>query len=281
MVQASGDRRQERPGASVSDVTGYPHGTPSWVDLATTDVDAATRFYADLFGWERDETPPGMTIFRLHGRPVAGLHRQDEEQRSEDVPPAWKTHVTVSDVEETAAKVEPAGGILVSGPSDAGDAGRMAVVEDPGAATLVLWHPRGHTGTGAVEEPGSMAWNELWTRDTTGACAFYKDLFGWGEQVGEVGGTFYTTFTRAGRPVAGMVRTPEQWGGMPPYWLVYFSVERCDASSENARRLGGSVKVAPIDVAIRVPSPDVPGAVRVSVLRDPQGAVFGIVEFSS
>ena len=35
---------------------GYAPGTPSWVDLATPDVDNAARFYGELFGWETQET---------------------------------------------------------------------------------------------------------------------------------------------------------------------------------------------------------------------------------
>ena len=30
----------------------YLHGTPCWVDLATTDLAGARVFYAGLFGWE-------------------------------------------------------------------------------------------------------------------------------------------------------------------------------------------------------------------------------------
>ena len=37
--------------------TSYEHGVPNWVDLATTDVDAARAFYAGLFGWEFEERP--------------------------------------------------------------------------------------------------------------------------------------------------------------------------------------------------------------------------------
>ncbi len=31
--------------------TGYADGTFSWVDLATTEPEAATMFYGQLFGW--------------------------------------------------------------------------------------------------------------------------------------------------------------------------------------------------------------------------------------
>jgi hypothetical protein len=36
---------------------GYEHGVPSWVDLGTTDVEDAKRFYTGLFGWEFGDMP--------------------------------------------------------------------------------------------------------------------------------------------------------------------------------------------------------------------------------
>jgi predicted enzyme related to lactoylglutathione lyase len=39
--------------------TSYAPGTFSWVDLATTDPDAAKSFYGELFGWshQRQRSP--------------------------------------------------------------------------------------------------------------------------------------------------------------------------------------------------------------------------------
>ena len=42
--------------------TSYPHGTFSWVDLATTDPEGAKAFYGRLFGWEGDDMPAGEGI---------------------------------------------------------------------------------------------------------------------------------------------------------------------------------------------------------------------------
>ena len=55
--------------------TSYPPGTFSWVDLQTTDQDAAKSFYADLLGWEYDEIPIGdgstYAMAKLQGHSVA------------------------------------------------------------------------------------------------------------------------------------------------------------------------------------------------------------------
>ena len=39
--------------------TSYEPGTPSWVDLGTSDLDASRDFYGELFGWTADEAGPG------------------------------------------------------------------------------------------------------------------------------------------------------------------------------------------------------------------------------
>jgi predicted enzyme related to lactoylglutathione lyase len=49
--------------------------------------------------------------------------------------------------------------------------------------------------------------------------------------------------------------------------VPYFSTDDVDTAARTAEELGGTVLVAPVDV---------PGFGRASVLRDPQGGVFGL-----
>ena len=57
-------------------VSKYPDGMFSWIDLGTTDLEAAHAFYSALFGWTPDNQPlPGggsYTNFRIDGYTVAG-----------------------------------------------------------------------------------------------------------------------------------------------------------------------------------------------------------------
>ena len=39
--------------------TQYAPGTPSWIDLQTTDQDGAKKFYGAMFGWDYDDQPVG------------------------------------------------------------------------------------------------------------------------------------------------------------------------------------------------------------------------------
>ena len=76
--------------------TSYAEGTPSWVDLATTDMDAAKDFYGALFGWEFETAPQpeagGYTMALLDGRAAAALMPQPQEQIDMGLPPMWKQY---------------------------------------------------------------------------------------------------------------------------------------------------------------------------------------------
>jgi predicted enzyme related to lactoylglutathione lyase len=241
----------------------YPPGTPMWVDLGTPDVEASIRFYGDLFGWSASdpvEGGGGYRFFEQAGKMVAGLGPLMAPQQ----PTAWTSYVAVADADATVAQARDAGGMVFSEPLDVMDVGRMAIVADPSGAALGLWQPRRHTGAEIVNEPVSLTWNELDTRDTEAAKPFYKAIFGWDAQADDA----YTTWQLDGRPVAGMMAMPPQVpAAVPSYWLAYFAVEDTDAVVASASELGAQVLVAPRDI----------DAGRFAVLADPQGATFGVI----
>jgi len=120
----------------------------------------------------------------------------------------------------------------------------------------MVWMPR----TGFV-------WHELMTTDTEGARAFYRAVAGFDTVPGD-----YQMLMDGEQPVGGLVGpTPEGpiWpsGGPEPHWIAYIGVADVDAATQRAEQLGGQVLVPPVDI---------PGFGRAAVLRDPQGAAFGI-----
>jgi len=82
-------------------------------------------------------------------------------------------------------------------------------------------------------------------------------------------GEEYIEFKLGDVSVAGMLEIKPEWGGVPPHWAVYFSVENCDATIESAKSLGGSIESEIMEV---------PGMARFVVVQDPQGAHFLIME---
>lgn len=117
--------------------------------------------------------------------------------------------------------------------------------------------------------PGSFCWFELGTTDQAAAKTFYQSLFGWTSQdfpMGDIGS--YTMFRMDGRDVgAAYTLDPQRYQGIPPFWMLYVSVENADTTAERATELGASVHMPPFDVM---------QFGRMSVISDPTGAVFSI-----
>lgn len=245
-------------------------GVPTWVDLSTTDLKSATEFYTDLFGWDPEVSPEpeagGYTTFRIDGRQVAGAGPIQGEAQ----PPMWTTYVESTDAAATAAKIVAAGGNVLLEPFDVLGYGRMAVFLDQAGAMFAVWQPGTHGGGEIFGRPGTLAWNELTTRDPEGSKIFYGSVFGWKPQDMPFGPVTYTEFQLDGARVAGLMPMEgDVWPeDLPPHWMVYFHVDDCDEAARRAQELGGTVSVPPTDIP--------PG--RFAVLSDPQGAFFSIIK---
>ena len=252
--------------------TRYEPGTFSWVDLSTTDPDAAKAFYGGLFGWEAHDMPAGAagtyTMLRLDGDDVAALSAQSEQERSLGLPPHWNSYVTVEDVDASAARAQALGATVLAGPFDVLRAGRMAVVRDPTGAVLSLWQPGEHIGARRVNDLGCLCWNDLMTDDTRAAAEFYTALFGWAVETFSGGEATYTIWKVGDRSNGGMLELTEQHGGAPPHWLPYFTVESCDAFTQTVEASGGAGLAGPMDVPVG----------RIAAAQDPQGAAFAVFE---
>jgi predicted enzyme related to lactoylglutathione lyase len=252
-------------------VTEHPPGAPSWVDFASPDLAATTAFYTALFGWTAHAAPEeeagGYTIFNKDGLPAAAAGPVFTEGQ----PPAWTWYAATADADETARKVEAAGGKVLMAPFDVLDAGRMALFIDVNGTSFAAWQPGTMRGAGVVDEPGAHSWTELMTRDPDAAAEFYGRVLGWTTKVNNLPDLPpYTEFQLDGRSVAGMMpMVGEQWPAeLPDHWMVYFGVEDCDVSAERIIELGGTVSVPPTDV---------PGIGRFAVAGDPAGAFFAII----
>jgi predicted enzyme related to lactoylglutathione lyase len=248
--------------------TQHAPGTPSWVDLQTTDQDGAKSFYSALFGWSYDDQDMGngavYSLAQKNGKDVAGVGPLPMP----GVPPHWNMYVTVADVDATAANVAGAGGTTMGPPFDVMDAGRMAIASDPTGAMFCMWQPKNSIGAYLVNEHGTLAWTELMTSDVDAALEFYEKLFGWKRNRVAMDGMEYNELLLDGRGIAGAMAPPMP--GIPPVWGVYFAVDDCDKAADIAGSKGGTVMQAPMDIP--------PG--RTAVIADPAGAVFNVMQLT-
>jgi hypothetical protein len=245
------------------------------VELSSPDAAASVKFYGDVMGWTAEEPGPddqtgGYRMFMQDGKSVAGLmpHMQPDQ------PTAWGTYIAVADADATAATVAEAGGAAIVAPMDVMDIGRMAWFTDPGGAAFGVWQSKAFTGADVVNEPNSLCWNEVLTRDAERAKAFYTAVFGWdAADPGFEGAGDYVIWELAGKRVGGMMpMTPEYFPAeVPPYWSVCFAVADCDAIVANADAAGATVRMPPMDMQIG----------RFAGLVDPQGAGFTVMQMTS
>ena len=251
----------------------YEPGQFSWIDLNAHDAAAAKRFYGELFGWETIDNPTDQggvyTQFTSSGQMVAGLGEMGEEMKAAGVPPHWNSYVTVADVDQAAQRARDLGAELRLPPMQVMTAGRMAILVDPTGAQLSLWQPGDHVGSGIVNEPVSLCWNELATRDVEAAKRFYADLFGWQFEVIPGGQGPYQMIMCNGRANGGIAQMTDAWpAAVPAHWAAFIAVEDCDATVAVLRELGGELRSGPIDV----------GAGRFAVVTDPSGAGFTVMK---
>lgn len=106
-------------------------GEFSWCDLATTELDAAWSFYAQVFGWQAadrmDMGPRGSyQMFNRGAHPLGGMLNAPE-----GTPVGWYYYVRVPDAHVAAETVKQLGGRVTAGPMQVPGGDFMAHCLDP------------------------------------------------------------------------------------------------------------------------------------------------------
>jgi predicted enzyme related to lactoylglutathione lyase len=113
-------------------------GAMVWNQLATSDVDAAQRFYTDLFGWSYEplegSSDPYWEILGGDGRLNGGVMGLP----ARDLPSHWLVMFTVAAADEAAELVGEHGGEVTVPPTPV-PTGRFAAMADPHGASFGLF----------------------------------------------------------------------------------------------------------------------------------------------
>ena len=250
------------------EVTKHAPGTPSWVDVSSTNLSATVEFLKELFGWnatDLGEEAGHYTMFDQGGKTVTAA---GPKMANDPGPSAWTTYVTVANADETVAKAKASGGNVLVEPMDVFEAGRMAILADPSGGVFAIWQPGQTIGAELVNEPNSLCWNELTVREPDDVLPFYSDLFGW--TVVKHDDPFpYRELQLDGRSIGGCMQMNENFPpGLPTHWMVYFAVADCDATVARAKALGGTIHVEPMDTPVG----------RMALIGDPGGAVCAVIK---
>lgn len=109
----------------------------SWHELATTDYQAAWKFYQTMFGWEHtssmDMGPLGIYfMFGVGGVPMGGIFNKPLE-----VPmPNWLPYILVKNADATGKAATRAGGRVINGPMEVPGGDRIVNFLDPQGAVI-------------------------------------------------------------------------------------------------------------------------------------------------
>jgi predicted enzyme related to lactoylglutathione lyase len=244
-----------------------PVGAPIWFDLASSDIEASTRFYEGVFGWLAAPAPAefgGYVNFEKNGVLVAGM------MPSHSGPDGWTVYLRTADAAATAEAVGAAGGTVFVAADDVAELGTMSIVQDPGGAVVGAWQPKAMQGYGLFGEDGAPGWFELHTRDFAAEMAFYENAFGWRTDLMSDSDEFrYGRLIVDEQPYAGVMDAsgylPE---GTPAAWEVYIVVTDTDATVAAALDLGGSVLLEPEDSPFG----------RLAKIADPTGGSIKVVQ---
>jgi predicted enzyme related to lactoylglutathione lyase len=247
-------------------MSAFAEGAPCWADAVLPDLAAGRAFYGELFGWtfqDLGEQFGHYTMAARDGRNVAALMSPPEGGASA----GWSVHLATADAARAAARIPEAGGKVLDGPRQVGEAGLMVVAADPGGSVLGVWQPGGHRGFDLVGEPGAYCWAESHTRDAEAVDTFLAEVFGLtSRQIGDGKGFDYAVWSpQGGEPVLG--RMKEGPDG-PVGYRVYFVVPDCDAAVATVQRLGGTLASGPDDSPFG----------RMALVTDDQGAPFAVID---
>jgi uncharacterized protein len=203
--------------------------------------------------------------------------------------PAWNTYVSVDDIDQATARIVAAGGRITEQPSDLAEVALTASCVDTEGIPFRLWQATRRSGVQAANTPGAWNFSDLHTADPEASIAFYTRVFGWkfddlgfATMIRKVGYGDHLAATsdpgiherQSGDQVPpgfadafGWLITAQE--AQQPHWHVTFTVADRDGSAEAAEQLGATV--------LSTTDSD---WTRDALIRDPQGAIFTLSQYS-
>ncbi|WP_336066123.1 VOC family protein [Nitratireductor rhodophyticola] len=115
------------------------HGYFHWNELMTRDAEKIKSFYADTVGWTFDDMDMGggqtYWIAMVGEAPVAGIFTMAGPD-FEGVPEHWMPYLAVDGVDGALDKAKGKGAEVLREPFDVPGVGRIAILREPGGATI-------------------------------------------------------------------------------------------------------------------------------------------------
>ncbi len=112
-----------------------------YVELATTDVAKAKKFYSGLFNWKMNDIPmgpDGYTMLDVGEGTGGGIMKNPMP----GAPSMWMAYAQVDNLDAATKKAEQLGAKIMKGRTEAGEFGWFSMIVDPTGAMLALWEAK-------------------------------------------------------------------------------------------------------------------------------------------
>ncbi len=117
-------------------------GALCWNELHVPDLEAADRFYGQLFGWTTEPFEASPVPYRIVKNSEGHTNGAMTSMMAPGAPPHWLVYFGSDAADTAAARVRELGGSTIGEPMDIGPDARVAVVQDPQGAVFALYSGR-------------------------------------------------------------------------------------------------------------------------------------------
>lgn len=110
------------------------------IELMTHDLEAAKKFYSEIFEWDWEESPMEQGpywLIKTGKDPMGGMMKAPEPE----IPPHWLVYTKVEDVDATLEKVKELGGKIFVEKTPITGMGAFGIFKDPTGGVMAIWEP--------------------------------------------------------------------------------------------------------------------------------------------
>ena len=245
-------------------------GKVIWADLVTADAGAAGDFYRGLFNWEINQAGKHYFMASNNGTKVAGIYEHQDSVRDASQT-RWVPYFSARDPDGVSAYITNNGGTVVRQAENIEGRGRFLLARDPEGALFGALRSSSGDPEDRPAAIGEWVWRELWASAPETVAKFYLDA-GFqrleNPQNAATGEDIILATNGIARAGIKKKTSPAQRST----WLLYVRVSDLDETVTKAEKLGGTVLIKGSDIDSAYP---------LSILADPTGGVFAVVELAA
>lgn len=108
-------------------------------EIPADDLKRASKFYEEVFGWSTMNLPFDYVILDTDGKPVNPMASSGGISPRNDFVKAPVLIIPVDSIDETATKIEAAGGEIVNSKQQVGEFGFSMYIKDTEGSVMCLW----------------------------------------------------------------------------------------------------------------------------------------------